>query len=694
MRKLIKVLTTFVITLLLTLVVSAPKTEAAITGEDVSELRGVWVSTVSNIDISKQNGTTQKAIKEYQGKLTAILDKVENFGLNAIFFQIRPANDALYESAYNPWSEFLAGFGVNPGWDMLSWFINEAHARGIELHAWLNPYRVTASQVSGDIKQAKLDLRAKTLKVAPELDSPLTIKDDEEFLSTIVMGAEGKLILNPAKERTIEHIEKTIEEIITKYNVDGIHFDDYFYPNGGTEADVTDYNAYVKDGGSLNIDDWRRSNVDNMVERVHNLIEKHNNDNPNSSVAFGISPAAVWAPNNTNCADRGQPGGMNVICQSYSSYTDLYADTKKWVEEEWLDYILPQVYYNFGDDYKEIVKWWANVVSKTDVKLYIGTAIYRVSEWKDGLVIDKQFDYNNSTEFLKKNVSGFVLFSYRNLVSSESNTVTAQNTITTYCLKDALHPTYGYQKGTVNEKVDVTIYKTQKDYIIKFNEIENANGYVIYGVEKGSTEYNFADPTIPIKEAINQIDGTKEHILKVTQNSVAKFDYVLRVYDVNNNPANYTVISFDNALENEGPIVVHNLDSNKKYELGETIEIVVNVDSPAELPLNVAMEVSINGGNYLTNYYLVDNGDGTYSYEFVTFKEGTLSFKFIASDGDKEKVVEVGPISVGEQTEEPEDKPEKPSGSTGSGMSCNFGSFMILPVIAGIALIILRKREF
>ena len=168
MNKFIKVLTTIVITLLLTVVVFVPKSEAAISGENVSELRGVWVSTVSNIDITTQKGTGEKAIKDYQNVLLTILDKVESTGLNAIFFQIRPANDALYESKYNVWSEFLAGYGVNPGWDMLSWFIEKAHERGIELHAWLNPYRVTASSVTNgktaeEIKQIKLDLRAKTL---------------------------------------------------------------------------------------------------------------------------------------------------------------------------------------------------------------------------------------------------------------------------------------------------------------------------------------------------------------------------------------------------------------------------------------------------------------------------------------------------------------------------------------------------
>ncbi|MBQ2892016.1 MAG: family 10 glycosylhydrolase [Bacilli bacterium] len=702
MNKFIKVLTTIVITLLLTVVVFVPKSEAAISGENVSELRGVWVSTVSNIDITTQKGTGEKAIKDYQNVLLTILDKVESTGLNAIFFQIRPANDALYESKYNVWSEFLAGYGVNPGWDMLSWFIEKAHERGIELHAWLNPYRVTASSVTSgktaeEIEQIKLDLRAKTLNVAPNIDNPLTIMDDEEFLGTVVNGAEGKLILNPAREKTISHIEKTISEIIENYDVDGIHFDDYFYPSGGIESkyDTEDYNAYVSGGGTLGKADWRRSNVDKMVERVHNLIDAYNVKNPSKAVAFGISPAAVWAADSTRCPDRGQPGGMNVICGSYSAYTDLYADTKKWVEEEWLDYILPQVYYNYGDDYKEIVNWWAKVVSKTNVKLYVGTAIYRAPEWQDGLVVQKQFDYLNSTEFLKRYVSGFVLFSYRNLVSSDQYLVIANNSLKNYCLRGALHPTYGFNDAKVTEKVDVEIYKTTTDYIIKFNEVKNANGYVIYGVPKGTTEINFADPSIPIKQAFNQTNSGKSNIITVTQKSVANFDFVLRIYDLDNNPHDYVIIKFDNASENEGPTFSHNIDTEKVYNVGENIVMLIEVDSPAELPVSAQLHVSVNGGNFMTNYNLEDNGDGTYSYKYTTIKDGTVTFKFIINDGDVEKEIIVGPITVGKglNNDGGDGKTDTDTPPTSS-MNCNFGTLMILPMIAACGIFILRKREF
>ena len=171
-----KIVTVVLLVFTLMFFVKTPTVNALKHNGSLEELRGVWVSTVSNIDIAKQNGTTEKAINDYKKELLSILEKAETYGINAIFFQVRPENDAFYESEYNPWSRFFYQRGVNPGWDMLSWFIDECHSRGIELHAWLNPYRVTASRVADlkndseeKIKQVKLNLRAEAQKLYPEI---------------------------------------------------------------------------------------------------------------------------------------------------------------------------------------------------------------------------------------------------------------------------------------------------------------------------------------------------------------------------------------------------------------------------------------------------------------------------------------------------------------------------------------------
>ena len=274
-----------------------PSVNALVIDDNLEELRGVWVSTVSNIDISRQNGTSEKAINDYKEQLLSILSKAENYGLNAIFFQVRPSNDALYESEYNPWSQFFYQHGVNPGWDMLSWFDDECHARGIELHAWLNPYRVTASRVASfsdgeaKINEIKFNLRKQAQSLYPEINNPLNIQDDEEFLSTVVLGAEGQMVLNPAKQTTIDHVTNTIVELIENYDIDGVHFDDYFYPSGGIESkyDSEDYAAYKQNGGTLAVADWRRDNVDRMVKSVSDAVAAYNAKNPDQYTAFGIS---------------------------------------------------------------------------------------------------------------------------------------------------------------------------------------------------------------------------------------------------------------------------------------------------------------------------------------------------------------------------------------------------------------------
>ena len=736
MNKIIKVLSSLAIVLLLTITFSTPKVEAAISGDDVVELRGVWVATVSNIDIAKQNGTTEKAINAYKQQLVAIMDRVEALGLNAIFFQIRPANDAFYESKFNPYSPYFAGLGVDPGWDMLTWFTDECHARGIELHAWLNPYRVTGGNViengmtTEQIKQLKLNLRNQMAAADPDTLNPVVALSEEEYLETIVAGKENKFIFNPARQASIDHIKNTIKEIIENYDVDGIHFDDYFYPSGGIESGVeqADYQKYVNAGGELSIKDWRRNNVDKMIEGVHEVVESYNVEHPDKDVAFGVSPAAVWAPSATNCPDRGAPGGTeNIVCGSYSSYTDLYADTKKWVEEEWLDYILPQVYYDFGSDYKEIVKWWANVVKKVDVKLYVGTAIYRVSEWQDGLAIKSQFDWIKENPNIDHYVNGFVLFSYQDLVSANNEKVIAQNQLKIYCNRGALLPTYNQSEATISNDVEINVYKVSNNYSIQFKEVENANGYVLYGVPKGSEDIDFNASGIAIKNAYNQTTGDALHIETVTETSTNNFDYVLRVYDKNNQPVKQYIVNFDEALVNEGAKIEAEYE-NRDYSKGEKIQIKIKAESDINLPVTVKVSTSLDGGAYKNVTNLTKGEDGYYTYEYNTFKEGTVMFKIVSNDTDVENSLEVGPFTVGEQAThvhkfvegvcecgeidpdyeehvhefvegececgeidpdyEKTDKPNKPAGG------CAMAIVAGLPMIAACALILLRKREF
>ena len=328
------------------------------------EMRGVWVSSVLNLDYP--DGPTMDK-EELQRQADDILDKAAELGFNAVFFQVRPCADALYGSDYYPWSIYLTGQqGTAPedGFDPLDYWVEGAHKRGMELHAWINPYRITKSAAEWD-------------KLAE--DSPA--KQHPEW----VVNYKNNYYFDPALPEVRNLVTDGVAELIDNYQVDGIHLDDYFYPG----VDFDDAESFAKYGdGFANIADWRRDNVNRLVEKLHRLIENYAPE-----LDFGISPAGIWASKTLH------PDGSDTT-STYSSYFSMYADSKHWVEEGWLDYIAPQIYWEAGHktaDFTALLDWWCGVVKDTDVKLYIGLADYKTVEakaadspWFDGQEIKRQ----------------------------------------------------------------------------------------------------------------------------------------------------------------------------------------------------------------------------------------------------------------------------------------------------------------
>ena len=703
-----------VVALVLTIgFVSTVKSEAVVYSDSPVELRGVWVATVSNIDIAKQSNTSAQGIQTYKDRLTAILNKMENYGMNAMFFQVRPSNDAFYNSAYNPWSEYFVGQGINPGWDMLSWLADECHKRGIQLHAWLNPYRVTGSNVYDfkrdtleEINAVKKNLRASIRNSGQKVNNPILIENDEEFLEEIVAGAEDKLVLNPARQVTIDHITNTINELITNYELDGIHFDDYFYPSGGIEQGVEqkDYAAYTQNGGTLDIKNWRRDNVNRMVKAVSDLVADFN-ETHDRYVAFGISPAAVWAPSTERCSDsRGQEGGMDVACGSYSSYNDLYADTRKWVSEEWIDYILPQDYFPMGGNYEQIVSWWASEVAKTNgVKLYVGTGLYRFSSgsgvWTDPEEINNQFDYVLSKPAIRRNVSGYVMFSYRNLSSSQATPKAAATKLQVRWKTGALLPTYKTSTKQVdfsNGGLDLKYFRLNTDsgvkYSVQFKQLPNANGYVIYAVNKGTTPDFTSSETI-LSKVYNQSTITGRINYTTTQTAVNNRDFYIRVFDLNNNVVKTEKLDFNNCEDNPGPQVTITTNVNK-CDVGDPIMLNIKAVSVFELPLTVTLFVSHDNEEYgRESYELTLDENYEAHYEYGTFRDEVISFKVEATDRDKTASDVTPSIKVGNGTQTDVNPPSGDGGGEKQKSSCPFGAFMLLPLMAAGMLLAIRKRE-
>ncbi len=296
------------------------------------EFRGVWVASVANIDWPSRPGLP---VARQQAELLAMLDRARALGLNAVILQVRPAADALYASELEPWSEYLTGEqgrAPEPFYDPLELAVTEAHRRGLELHAWFNPYRArhpsaTGSEAAGHVSRA-----------SPEL----------------VKRYGGFLWMDPGEPEVQERSIAVMLDVVRRYDVDGIHIDDYFYPYperdpAGRVIDFPDepsWTRYRQAGGRLARDDWRRSNVDRFVERVYREVKR-----AKPWVKFGVSPFGIWRPGYPEQARTG-----------FDQYGQIYADARKWFVEGWLDYFTPQLYWPIAQtaqSYPVLLRWWA-----------------------------------------------------------------------------------------------------------------------------------------------------------------------------------------------------------------------------------------------------------------------------------------------------------------------------------------------
>jgi len=308
------------------------------------EFRAVWVATVDNIDWPSKKGLS---IEEQKTEFRHLLDLHQYNGINALMVQVRPAGDAFYPSKFEPWSEFLTGTqgqSPMPFYDPLQFMIEETHKRGMEFHAWLNPYRAVFNINKSSIASNHLT------KTHPEL---FFTYGDKKFF-------------NPGLKEVRLHVAAIVKDLITRYDLDGIHLDDYFYPYRIGTREFPDEKTYRKSGTSLSKDDWRRSNCDSIILLLHNTISENN-----PKIKFGISPFGVWR--NKSKDDTGSDTRAGI-----TNYDDLYADILLWLKKGWIDYVAPQLYWEIGHplcDYYTLLQWWnAHTYGR---QLFIGHAIYR-----------------------------------------------------------------------------------------------------------------------------------------------------------------------------------------------------------------------------------------------------------------------------------------------------------------------------
>lgn len=354
-----------------------------------SELRGAWISTVYNLDwpSTKSYGNEEKQKAEY----ISLLDKLQDTGINAVFVQVRPAADAIYPSNLVPWSQYLTGTpGKDPGYDPLKFLVEETHRRGMQFHAWFNPFRAS---IVTDVSK---------------LPAGSTAVQHPDW----IVKQGGKLYINPGIPEARQQIIDSVMEVVQNYNIDGVHLDDYFYPSGESASDKfnddSTYQTYNPDT-IKNKGDWRRNNINSFVMQLGQSIHA-----VKPAVSFGISPFGVWRNKATDITGSDTKAGV-------TTYDSMYADVRTWIQNDWVDYVAPQIYWSMtfsNARYDKLVDWWATEVRGTKTKLYIGHAPYKLGSpevgWQSAQEIINQLKYNAQSDGVK----GSIFYSAKDLLKN------------------------------------------------------------------------------------------------------------------------------------------------------------------------------------------------------------------------------------------------------------------------------------
>ncbi|WP_228648718.1 family 10 glycosylhydrolase [Microtetraspora sp. AC03309] len=436
------------------------------------QLRAMWISTVANIDWPSRTGLSASA---QQAELRAWLDLAVSKRMNAVMIQVRPTADAFWPSPYEPWSQWLTGTqGGDPGYDPLAFMVAEAHARNLELHAWFNPYRI-----------ANHDDPTKLVSTHPARQHP-----DWRF------AYGGKLYYNPGIPEVRGFIEDAIMDAVTRYDIDGVHLDDYFYPYPVSGETIPDSAAYSRYGGGFSdIGAWRRDNVNQLVRELDQRVHAGK-----PWLAFGVSPFGIWRNSSTDPLGSGTSG--------LQSYDAIYADSRLWVKQGWVDYIAPQIYWHIGYGpaaYEVLTAWWSDVVRGTGVHLVVGQAAYRAgasgqdAAWQDAAELsDHLYDNRKHPE-----VAGDVYFSAKDVKADRIGSVSAL--VSAHYSKPSLPPARGTGSAPVAPSI-TSATRSSNGVALSWQATGSPTSYAVYRV--GGTP-STADPCF-FADARNLVGTTRQ----------------------------------------------------------------------------------------------------------------------------------------------------------------------------------------
>ncbi len=532
-----------------------------LTAQPKREFRAAWVATVSNIDwpLSKNHSATQQ-----KADAIAILDKHKLNNINAILLQVRPSCDAFYQGGLEPLSEYLVGTqggNLSSYYDPLQFWIDEAHKRGMELHAWFNPYRSVVSSTSS-VHSTHIS------KTKPQWN--------------ITYGASPYKFLDPGLPEVKNYVASVIMDVVRRYNIDGVHFDDYFYPYGGTGTqDSVSWNLYGSGWASKG--DWRRNNVNSFIAMVHDSIKA-----VKPWVKYGVSPFGIWKP--------GYPAGVSGM----NAFTQIYCDPLNWLSNKKVDYITPQTYWVIGggQDYSKLMPWWSDTIKiiANGRHLYTGNAVYRLAPVDSGgsnwpvSEIQNQINLNRINNYAQ----GFVSFSSKSITVNRKG---IQDSLRNNQFKyPALHPTMPWLDNVpplapmnLTSSIAGASVQLQWQKGGTASDGDTSRYVVIYRAK--------APDTVNINNVKQIIAITTKDTLRYTDNGVtvgASYSYVVTAFD---------------KLDNESPatakISVTVLGVEEEQSVPQRFALQQNYPNPFNPTTTISFELPAPGQTTLTVYDIV-----------------------------------------------------------------------------------------
>ena len=572
------------------------------------EFRAAWLATVVNLDWPSLR-TLSTASQKLE--LTKLLDSLNLYGVNTVIFQIRTECDALYSSAIEPWSYWLTnsqGTPPSPFYDPLQFAIDESHKRGMELHAWFNPYRADRSVGS-----------------YPKSSSHVTNLHPDWVIQISTFK-----FLNPGLPAVRNYVSSVIYDVVSRYDIDGVHFDDYFYPYPPNQITNQDSLTFIQyPNGFTNLGNWRRNNVNILIKQVNDTIQS-----TKPWVKFGISPFGIWK--------NGVPAGISGL----DAYSDIYCDAMTWLKNKSIDYLTPQLYWKFGggQDYAKLQPWWADSVAKYNLHYYPGHALYRVNpndgNWSASEIPNQiRFDRSNAK------VQGGVFFRTKSFTANYKGvTDTLKNDLYRY---KALHPIMSWKDTISPNPPKYLRYETLAGNQIKLiwdlpetaTDGDSASRYVIYrftsSIIQPSDLNNSAN--------IISIEGSRQSTPPIPPNPTGTYYYVVTSLDRNYNESSISNILVVNPLM---PVSVLNITVlieglfNGTSAISDTVTIQFrNLSSPFSMVEEKRIVLSTTGtgtgaftlvieGNLYNVVVKHRNGVETWSKTVQSFNAHALNYNF------------------------------------------------------------------